>query len=176
MVTRALRHLGRAAAAGTLAAVALGCQSLEETVAAPALDEAVFRCNVEPVLVARCGFPACHGSAVRPFRVYGPNRLRLDPTAYLKGGYLLGGKLSAAERRANYDMARGFAFDEQVGGSLLLLKPLDIQAGGLFHRGKTLYGGVDVFASTADPDYRAIEDWLADRGAVSGKCTGEPGP
>jgi hypothetical protein len=152
-----------------LLALAAGCQSLEETVAAPLLDESAFRCEVEPVLAARCAFYPCHGSPLRPFRVYAPNRLRLDPPRP-PTGYRLGEPLTAAEHRANYEMARQLAYQPDFDGSLLLLKPLAVEAGGLFHGGRTLYGGADVFDSPSDRGYRLIERWLAG-GTAADDCT-----
>ena len=46
-------------------------------VAPPEVDEAYFRCAVEPVLVRECSSPACHGYSERRFRVLAPGRMRL---------------------------------------------------------------------------------------------------
>src|SRR5271154_5093147 len=46
-----------------------------------AVDETVFRCNVQPILVRQCSYNACHGNAGSPFRVYSPGKLRASPPA-----------------------------------------------------------------------------------------------
>ena len=153
-----------------------GCQELDAAFVAPPLDEANFRCEVEPVLAARCSFYACHGSGQRPFRVYAVNRLRLNP-GVMADGYVLAAPLTVEERRANFQSALSLAPARQLPASLLLLKPLDVAAGGFFHEGKTLYGGGDVFLTTADPGYAKIAGWLG--GATSpASCepTEEVGP
>ncbi len=50
--------------------------SEDPTGTAPSLDADVFRCQVEPVLAARCAFYPCHGDENRPLTVYALNRLR----------------------------------------------------------------------------------------------------
>lgn len=143
-----------------LLAVSLaGCQELDAPLVAPALDEAYFRCEVEPVLAARCSFYACHGSAQRPLRIYAVNRLRLNP-GRMPDGYVLASPLTAEERRANFESALSFASPRGLDASLLLLKPLDVDAGGWFHEGETIYGAGDVFATPSDPGYAKIAAWL----------------
>ncbi len=129
--------------------------TLDEPRALPELDVPFFRCNVQPVLSARCSFMECHGSARRPLRLFSVQRLRLgvpwDDMAR---------PLSDEEMTANYDRSRGFAgIDEEP--ALLLSKPLDTLAGGRYHRGQDLYGEEDVFTETSDPGYRLIEAWIA---------------
>ena len=46
-------------------------------------------------------------------------------------------------------------------GKRIASKPLDVDAGGYFHRGKEIFGGEDVFTDTEDPDYQIIRGWLA---------------
>ena len=140
-----------------LLAIALGgCTAgLEDAAPAPELDRAFFRCNVQPVLAARCSFGECHASAQRPLRLYAVGRMRLDV-----GWDRLGEPLSEAELDANYEVSRGFIADVQA-DSLLLSKPLDTRAGGLYHRAQDLYGDDDVFLSTTDPGYARIAEWIA---------------
>ncbi len=147
------RRLGTGVMLGAIGLA--GCQELDEEAPLPDLDFAAFRCNVQPVLVARCSFYACHGNALRPLRLYGPNRLRIDPSPAT-----LAAPLTAAEEQNNFDMARGFASSQQLDQAWLLYKPLDVDAGGLFHGGKVLYRGRDVFTSRSDPGFVAIEAWL----------------
>ncbi len=128
---------------------------LQETAPAPELDRDCFRCNVQPVLAARCAFGECHASAQRPLRLYAVGRMRLDV-----GWDRLGAPLSQAELDANYEVSRGFVADVQT-DSMLLTKPLDTRAGGLYHRAQDLFGDDDVFLSTADPGYARIAEWIA---------------
>lgn len=146
-----------------LAVVAVGCVAgdLGAPRAVPALDRDAFRCRVEPVLAARCAFLACHGDEARPFRVYAPGRLRL--------GVAVDAALTAAEREANYAAALGMAGDERE-PPLLVGKPLDTAAGGFYHGGQARFDGDDVFATTADPGYVALADWIAGATADPG-CT-----
>ena len=145
---------------------------LDEPFSPVELDRAFFRCQVEPVLVARCAFFACHGSNRRPLRLYAVQKLRLaTPWADQDA------PLTDAEHEANHDMARGFAGGPGEEPAQLLDKPLDVEAGGLFHRGKTLYGGEDVFADRDDPGYRLLSDWLGGAAADPGCLpTEEVGP
>lgn len=113
----------------------------------PALDFQYYRCEVQPVLAARCSFMACHGNAERPFQIYAEQRYRLgiDWIDYET-------PLTGDELEANFRLVRGFVKP----ANLLALKPLDTQSGGRFHRGKELYGDEDVFVSTEDIGYRKL--------------------
>lgn len=145
---------------GLLVALALtGCQTLDAELPVPELDEAAFRCEVEPVLMARCGSYACHGDGSRPFRIFAINRLRLNPER-AESGYVLNAPMTPEEHAANLDMALGFAEPGDFDRSQLLLKPLDVEAGGLFHRGGMIFSNVDVFSSEDDVGYEIIEAWL----------------
>jgi hypothetical protein len=120
------------------------------------LDREYFRCNVQPVIEARCSFPACHGSARRPFQMYGVGRMRYGvgwdrPTA----------PLTQKELDDNFVVASGFTTTTGTGEAWLLAKPLDTSAGGYFHRGATLYGNGDVFMTRADTGYQMLANWIA---------------
>jgi hypothetical protein len=142
----------------------LGCvqPDLEAGSSLAALDSDYFRCEVEPVLVKRCAFGACHGSERRPFRIYAPSRLRV--------GAANTASLTEDEHQANFDMARGFASDVD-GEPLLELKPLSTEAGGYFHRGAEIFAGGDSFASTEDHGYQVIVDWARDGATAPSDCT-----
>jgi hypothetical protein len=142
-----------------LACLPTGCQELEEARTLPELDASAYRCEVEPVLIARCAFYPCHGSNTRPFHVFGVNRMRFNPPLG-NNNYVINQPLTAEEQAANHSMALAFAEPGQHDDSLLLLKPLDADAGGYYHQGKGLYGNRDVFSSVDDPGYVAIEGWL----------------
>lgn len=142
-------------------AVVMGTGCVLESPPAPeSLDEAFFRCEVEPVLAGSCAFHACHGAPERPFRLYAPNRLRLDVPEESRAI-----ALTDAERDHNRRAALRFAqpapgYEEP----LLVVKPLDQALGGAFHRGALDYGGGDVFTEPDDAGLEAIRAWL--RGAT----------
>lgn len=123
------------------------------------LDVEYFSCAVHPVLVSRCAFPACHGNEDRPFKLYWGAGMRLDPDLYNQ-------PTSDEERAANHEAALAFAGDSPD-DSWLLLKPLDWNQGGYYHRGAWMYGTWDVFSSTSDPGYQAIESWIL---GAAGPC------
>lgn len=56
---------------------------------------------------------------------------------------------------------------------MFLLKPLEQQAGGLFHRGAELFGGGDVYLTPADPDFVTLRSWV--EGAKEDPKCIEPG-
>jgi hypothetical protein len=155
-----------------LVALLAGCvqEGLEQAQPAPALDAEFFRCNVQPVLAARCSFAACHGSNQRPLRVFAVQRMRLEvPWTAMTT------PLTADELAANYRSAIGFAADGDA--ALLLRKPLDVTAGGSYHEGRELYGGDDVFLAEEDPGYQLLRRWIDGETAAAGcEPTEEVGP
>src|SRR3954469_21608536 len=122
------------------------------------LDENVFKCSVEPVLIRQCSYTACHGIAGSPFRLYSPGKLRIAKPADLDAA---NAPLTAAERHANFLSASGFKFaTADVLDNLLLRKPLPPSEGGYAHEGGA------IFATAADPEWTKIHAWLAG----TGKC------
>jgi hypothetical protein len=141
----------------------VACQSgLSEPKPLPPLDEAYFRCRVQPVLTKSCAAFACHGDARRYFHVFARNRLRLQGTE--KDRNLA---LSDVERAANFEAARAFA----EGDAPLTIKPLT--SSGAYHRGAEIFGGGNVFATTDDPDWKTLDDWI--HGAKEDPKCIEPG-
>lgn len=127
------------------------------------VDQSFFRCNVQPLLSARCAFTACHGTDERPLRIYAEQKLRLgiDWVDYET-------PLTDAERAANFRVARDFVARGPGDADLLADKPLDVAAGGLFHRGKDLFGSDDVFLDRDDPGYRIMSSFIAGETADPG--------
>lgn len=152
--------------------VAGACQADLDAPREPAsLDRAYFDCRVQPVLTKNCAQLACHGAPdprARYFRIYGRNRLRIDPNEAGRDAVL-----SLDERAHNYDAARALVDPLDPGASLLLKKPLEASTGGFFHRGATLFGAVNVFATPDDPEYQTIADWVG--GATEEPTCQEPG-
>jgi hypothetical protein len=134
-----------------------------------ALDEAYFRCNVQPVLTKSCAAYACHGSSVRYFKLFGRNRLRLGGTIAK-----LNAPMTTAERAWNYDAARAMVDTASPDTSYLLLKPLDEAAGGYYHGGSTFFAKGNVFLDTMDPDYLVLQKWIHGEKAEDQACI-EPG-
>lgn len=138
-----------------IALLASCTQGLDAPAPLPELDANHFRCAVQPVLAARCAFGACHASARRPLRLYSVGRMRLGV-----GWDRLAEPLTDDELDANYRSSLGFAIAADDELPLLLSKPLDVRAGGLFHRGQELYGEDDVFSSTSDRGYQQLAAWI----------------
>lgn len=124
------------------------------------LDENYFRCNVQPVLAARCSFMACHGNEERPLRLFAEQRFRLGISW---DDYET--PLTEEEFAANFRMVRGFVGRSSSEQNLLLEKPLDTRVGGLFHRGKDLFGSEDVFLERQDVGYVTLQEFS--HGAVA---------
>lgn len=126
----------------------------------PALDEATFRCAVEPVLARDCSFLACHGIAGAPLRVYSVGKLRAGASDTLDARQAV---LTDAERHANFLSAAAFAYGiDDVDDSLLLRKVLPVTAGGSAHHGGAIFAGLD------DPRATAVRTWLAGGTACPG--------
>src|SRR5262249_37320183 len=81
--------------------------------------------------------------------------------------------LTDVERAANFEAARAFVDDGSIDQSLLLVKPLDVNAGGRFHRGREIYGAGNVFLDRNDPDFLTLLSWM--QGAKESPTCVEPG-
>lgn len=142
-----------------LLVVLSACAAVDDPAApAPAasLDEAVFKCSVEPVLIRQCSYTACHGVAGSPFRLYSPGKLRMTKPADIDTAIQ---PLTAAEHHANFVSAAGFKFGTaDAMDNLLLRKPLPASAGGYAHEGGAIFG------STGEPEWKAIAAWLGGTG------------
>jgi hypothetical protein len=113
----------------------------------------MFELQAYPVLLRDCGFPECHGSKDRFFRVFGPGRTRLDGDA---GTFV---EATPEELAQSYDRARSMlAHESSVLDSWLLRKPLGIAAGGAHHGGEDKWGR-NVYESAEAPGYAAIRSW-----------------
>src|SRR5262245_57286831 len=89
-------------------AIAACSDVVNEAAANPAdgLDEGVFRCKAQPVLVRQCSYLACHGNAGTALRVYSPGKLRATPPTNADDANL---PLTEAEQHANFQSAAGFS-------------------------------------------------------------------
>lgn len=147
----------------------LGCQDLSGTPPQPEtpLDEAFFRCRVQPILTQNCSMMACHGDGARPFVVFARNRLRLGGTERDRNVFT-----TEAERTWNFRAAAAFVDPEHLDESPLLMKPLAEEAGGWFHGATQLEGGLDVF-DARDGGWMVMSDWV--HGATEAPDCIEPG-
>jgi hypothetical protein len=117
-------------------------------------DYAQFKADVHPHLLRDCGFHACHGSTDRFFRVWGVGRVRLDPMLR---------ELSPPTTNAELDYSVQMAYSmidfDNPSQSLLLRKPLAVEAGGAGHEGADKYGR-NVYRSVNDEGYLALARWV----------------
>lgn len=119
-----------------------GCRGPADVVTPPAggarfvLPYDTFVLEVEPVLRRQgCGATGdCHGGGIRGTFVLSPAE-RPDP-------------------RQDFEQVRLQVDGYRPEQSPLLLKPLALDAGGTPH-------GAKAFATTSDPDYQALADWIA---------------
>jgi hypothetical protein len=134
-----------------------GCvqAGLEATEELPHLDEHYFRCEVQPSLTKSCAFMDCHGNDERPLRIYAQQRFRLgiDWLDYEA-------PLTTEELAANLQAVRGFVGTRSGYTDLLSEKPLDVRAGGVFHRAAELYGSEDVYLSTSEHGYLRLRAFI----------------
>ena len=136
-------------------AFAAGCTAVENEPAPGqirALDEPLFRCAVEPILLRDCAYNGCHGQANAPLRLYSLGKLRLGPSATLADRTA---PLTDAERHLNFLGAQAFGF----GGvapedNLLVRKPMPSSAGGYEHLGGA------IWSDASDARVRTIRNWL----------------
>jgi hypothetical protein len=144
-----------------------GCQSrlTDDAPLSKELDEAYFRCNVQPILSKNCSMLACHGTPDRYFRLYARNRLRYG----IAGEAQRNAFLNPLERQLNYNAARAYIDLNVVDNSLLLKKPLEQDAGGYYH-GATKLGTSNVFAHIDDSEYKILVKWASGEKAKDQKC------
>lgn len=138
-----------------LFAVALSACVENEPQDLPNLDAPYYRCNVQPIVDNKCSMLACHGDIRRPFHSFTRNRMRLVGTNVQRNL-----PLSEDELALNMRNALGFVDVDLPRESWLILKPLDADSGGYFHRGREIYMGDDVFSDAEDPDYQTLLTWI----------------
>jgi hypothetical protein len=139
-----------------LTLIMIGCADASFTQPDPrgvaALDEASFRCAIEPIFQRECIFLGCHGREAMPFRLYGVGALRIT------GGQTSAGRAQALtdkEHHANFLAAQGQSFHVRAEDNQLVLKCLPPAAGGYAHIGGAIWTGKD------DPRVQLLEQWLA---------------
>jgi hypothetical protein len=150
----------RAAQLRLLLGLALGCGfgcADEQTQSGFAWREFMqFQREVYPVLLRDCGFPACHGASERFFRVWGPGRVRLPREMGLPGAF---DQSTLDEQSATHSLSLAMIDSDRPERSLLLRKPLAVEAGGAGHFGVDKYGR-DVYRTAQDSGYLALARWV----------------
>ena len=130
------------------------------------LDYNEFVCNVEPVLVRRCSYLACHGNVDHALRIYSPGKLRLGDPATRS---LRDARLSADEVQLNFESAVGTTYDassaDRQGGATDLLpflwKPVAARAGGSEHHGVGIFPAAPAVDLAHDAEWSALQQWVA---------------
>jgi hypothetical protein len=141
--------------------VGFSCASSDQEFsgALPAPDGRLFVEEAYPLLLRDCAFVTCHGAQNRFFQVYGPGRVRFDVTATEPSD-----PATLAEVLHSYDRARSMLTTSDTREKTLLLrKPLELQAGGQGHQGVDALGR-NVFASASDPGYQVLLRWANSEG------------
>jgi hypothetical protein len=155
----------------TVAALA-GCPAPDPahglaTTAPPAqvLDYNEFVCAVEPVLIRRCSYLACHGSAEHALRIYSPGKLRLTAVANRDAR---DARLSADEIARNFESTVGMVYDanqtdRQTANDWvpLLVKPVRASFGGSEHHGVGIFPVYPAPDLAHDPEWGALAAWVA---------------
>jgi hypothetical protein len=141
------------AVAVALGLVAQACNKASEGWQLPQRSFPQFQSEVFPVLLRDCAFSTCHGSPQRFFRVWGPGRARLNPMSREFD------RLTADEAASNLQLALSMIDTRNPSRSLLLRKPLAVEAGGSAHRGADKFGR-NVYRTVNDAGYLAISRWI----------------
>ena len=128
-----------------------GCAE-EEAWEVPTIDSNRFENEVYPVLLRDCGFPTCHGSEERFFRVWGPGRVRM-------GNHFEFDDKDELEVNATFQRAVSFIDQHDPSRSLLLKKPLAVEAGGAGHLGVDKFGR-NLYRTTDSPGYLTLARWV----------------
>lgn len=136
-----------------MAAALSACASVAEDPVLGAPDRASFDTLVYPVLVRDCGHSECHGNEARFFRVVGPGHVRLDPAMRLAD------PVTEAELALSYDRARSMLYVSDPNRSPLLVKPLEVAAGGSDHEGTDSFGR-NVYRNPEDPSFQVLVRWV----------------
>lgn len=138
-----------------------GCSLDASPATPPTANRLAFNEQVYPVLLRDCGFPECHGSLsleeARFFRVYGPGRSRAGPPEQADEDPLA--PVTDAELDLTFARARSMlAGADSAADTLLVRKPLAVDAGGSSHMGRTSLG-TDVYENTDARGYQILLSW-----------------
>jgi hypothetical protein len=163
-MTRFIHMLCLLGALGTLGCALLACGETGEESIAAKRDFMQFRREVYPVLLRDCGFADCHGTTDRFFRVWGPGRVRLAGDTDIPSAFDLP---TAREVSITSSLALSMIDEHEPTKSILLRKPLSVEAGGAGHLGVDKYGR-DVYRTKQDSGYVTIARWVLSTSQESG--------
>ena len=129
------------------------------------LDYNQFVCSVEPVLIRRCSYLACHGSVDHALRLYSPGKLRQDDPGTRNGR---DGVLTDSEVELNFQSVSGLLFDatatQRAQADLrhlpLLVKPLKAGFGGAAHAGVGIFPAYPAQTLADDAEWQALVAWI----------------
>jgi hypothetical protein len=120
----------------------------------PNISMTTFEDDVYPVLIRDCAFHTCHGAEERFFRVWGPGRVRLDPTMQTASD-----PATDREITESYNRALSLIDTKDPRRSLLLRKPLATEAGGAGHLGADKFGR-NLYRSVDSDGYVKLSRWV----------------
>ena len=169
-----MTSLSRWPIAAVLLLVAGGCSARDaskgvQTLVPPDqfLDYNGFVCNVQPTLIRRCSYLACHGEASHALRVYSVGKLR-ESGATAKADR--DAPLTADEIELNFSSASGIVYavpaaerdpaNPTLNNDPLLLKPLAARFGGSEHHGVAVFPQFGAATPSDDADYTALVRWV----------------
>ena len=153
-------------------ATVAGCPSLDhtqglQTTGSPDafLDYNQFVCTVEPVLIRRCSYLACHGNADHALRLYSPGKLRQTDDGTREGR---DARLTAAEVELNFESVSGLLYaasatertQADVQHIPLLGKPLKASFGGAEHHGVGIFPVYPAQTLADDAEWQALVSWI----------------
>ncbi|MET0388371.1 MAG: hypothetical protein ABW321_20535 [Polyangiales bacterium] len=136
----------------SLALALAGCQTDESWEVPTGVARGTFEQDVYPVLIRDCGFHTCHGGENRFFRIWGPGRVRLGNVGALD-------ELLETELEQSYRRSISFIDRRDPSRSLLLRKPLAVEAGGAGHLGIDKFGR-NVYRTQDSPGYLTLSRWV----------------
>jgi hypothetical protein len=156
----------------TVVAVLAGCPGLDhtqglQTTGSPDafLDYNQFVCTVEPVLIRRCSYLACHGNAEHALRLYSPGKLRQTDDGTRDGR---DARLTDSEVELNFESVSGLLYGASAAERMqpdlqrvpLLGKPLKARFGGAEHHGVGIFPVSPAATLVDDPDWQALVSWI----------------
>ncbi len=153
-------------------ATVAGCPGLDhtqglQTTGSPDafLDYNQFVCTVEPVLIRRCSYLACHGNADHALRLYSPGKLRQTDDGTRDGR---DARLTDSEVELNFESVSGLLYAATAAERMqpdlqhipLLGKPLKASFGGAEHHGVGIFPVYPATTLTDDADWQALVAWI----------------
>jgi hypothetical protein len=129
------------------------------------LDYNQFVCTVEPVIIRRCSYLACHGNADHALRIYSAGKLRQSDDGTRNGR---DGHLTDSEVELNFESVSGLLYaanaDQRAQPDLqkipLLGKPLKASFGGAEHHGVGIFPAYPAQTLEADAEWQALVAWV----------------